>query len=70
MLLQRVITAVLLLALLLPALLVENLWPFAALTLLMVGAGGWEWGRLAGLAQGASLALGGVVVLADRKSVV
>ena len=64
MLLQRVITAVLLLGLLLPALLVDNLWPFAALTLLMVGAGGWEWGRLAGLGQGASLALGAAVVLA------
>src|SRR5689334_5068268 len=64
MLLQRVITAVLLLALLLPALLIDNLWPFAALTLLMVGAGGWEWGRLAGLGQGGSLVLGAIVVLA------
>jgi phosphatidate cytidylyltransferase len=64
MLLQRVITAVLLLALLLPALLLDNLWPFAALTLLMVGAAGWEWGRLAGLGQGGALVLGAAVALA------
>ncbi|HSI56881.1 MAG TPA: phosphatidate cytidylyltransferase [Ideonella sp.] len=62
MLLQRVITAVVLLALLLPALLAASPLPFAALTLLAVGAGGWEWGRLNGLPGAASLGLGAVVV--------
>src|SRR4051812_29759373 len=46
MLKQRVITAVVLLALLLPALFARNPWPFDILTLLMIGAAGWEWSRL------------------------
>lgn len=61
MLRQRVITAVVLLAVLLPALFAAPLWPFASLTLLLVGAAGWEWGRLNGLHPGASLALGALV---------
>ncbi|MBX3606312.1 MAG: phosphatidate cytidylyltransferase [Piscinibacter sp.] len=54
---KRIVTAVVLLALLLPALFAPVAWPFAVLTLLMIGAAGWEWGRLNG-AGGASLALG------------
>ena len=46
MLKQRVITAVVLLALLLPALFAAVAWPFAVLTLVLIGAAGWEWGRL------------------------
>jgi len=46
MLAQRVITAVVLLALLVPALLASVPWPFNLLTLLLIGAAGWEWGRL------------------------
>jgi phosphatidate cytidylyltransferase len=46
MLKQRVITALVLLALLLPALFAANPWPFMALTVLMIAAGAWEWGRL------------------------
>ena len=63
MLKQRIITAVVLLALLLPALFAASPWPFAALTLILIGAAGWEWARLNGLpglpAQvfGAALAL-------------
>jgi phosphatidate cytidylyltransferase len=49
MLKQRVITAVVLLALLLPALFAANSWPFMALTMVLIGAGAWEWGRLNGL---------------------
>lgn len=63
MLLQRVITAVVLLALLLPALLAASPLPFAALTLLMLGAAGWEWGRLNGAGQAGALALGAAVAL-------
>jgi len=48
MLKQRVITAVLLLAVLLPALFAASPWPFALLTLVMIGAAGWEWSRLNG----------------------
>lgn len=50
MLKTRIITAVVLLALLLPALFAVQPLPFALLTLLMIGAGAWEWSRLNGLA--------------------
>jgi phosphatidate cytidylyltransferase len=63
MLLQRVITALVLVALLLPALLVDSLLPFAALTLVMLGAAGWEWGRLNGMSNGGAWALGLAVAL-------
>lgn len=58
MLKQRVITALLLLAVLLPALFAPLVWPFALLSLLLIGAAGWEWGRLNGLSAGAAVALG------------
>ena len=57
MLKQRVITAIVLLAVLLPALFYQSPVPFCALALLMVGAGAWEWGRLNALGQTASLGL-------------
>jgi phosphatidate cytidylyltransferase len=63
MLKQRVITAVVLLAVLLPALFAPTVWPFAALSLLMTAAAGWEWGRLNRL-PGAGAVLTGVVVAA------
>lgn len=56
MLRQRVITALLLLAVLLPALFYPSIEPFAALTLLLIVAAGWEWARLNG--AGSRLALG------------
>ena len=52
MLKQRVITALVLLAILLPALFWPTPGPFLAMTLVLVAAGGWEWGRLNGLAEG------------------
>jgi len=58
MLKQRVITAVVLLALLLPALFAPVAWPFALLTLVMIGAAGWEWGRLNGAPGALSIAMG------------
>jgi phosphatidate cytidylyltransferase len=54
MLKQRVITAVLLLLVLLPAMLHPSPAAFMALTLLMIGAGAWEWGRLNGAGQAGS----------------
>jgi phosphatidate cytidylyltransferase len=64
MLKQRVITALILLALLLPALFASSPWPFAALTLLLVAAAGWEWARLNGLVGPATFVMGAVLVAA------
>jgi phosphatidate cytidylyltransferase len=58
MLKQRVITALVLLAVLLPALFAPVAWPFAVLSLIVIGAGGWEWARLNGVAGGAAVAFG------------
>ena len=58
MLKQRIITAVVLLAVLLPALFAPIAWPFALLTLLMIGAAGWEWARLNAGSPAVSIALG------------
>jgi len=46
MLKQRVITALILVAILLPTLAAEAAWPFALLTLVFITAAGWEWSRL------------------------
>ena len=64
MLKQRVITAIVLLAILLPALFYQTPVPFCALALLMIGAGAWEWGRLNAFGALGSLGLSGVCVLA------
>jgi phosphatidate cytidylyltransferase len=55
---QRVLTAVVLLALLVPALLAPLDWPFNLLTLLLIAAAGWEWARLNQFAMTASLGMG------------
>jgi phosphatidate cytidylyltransferase len=62
MLKQRVITAVLLLLVLLPALFAPMAWPFAAVTLVFVAAGGWEWVRLNG--GGTMASVGSALLLA------
>ena len=58
MLKQRVITALVLLGLLIPALLAPDARWFALLTLAFIGAAGWEWMRLNGAASGVAIALG------------
>ena len=64
MLRQRVITAVVLLALLLPALFAASSLPFALFTLLLISAAGWEWARLNGAqAPLPALATGALVAL-------
>jgi phosphatidate cytidylyltransferase len=63
MLKQRVITAVVLLAILLPALFWNTPQPFLAITLVMIAAGGWEWGRLNGLTQAANVSLGALTLV-------
>jgi len=60
MLKQRVITALALLAVLLPALFSRQVWPFMGLTLCMIAAAGWEWGRLNGC--GGSQAMAGAAL--------
>lgn len=64
MLLPRILTALVLLAALLPALITGNAMPFLAITLIMIAAAGWEWGRLNGLTLVPALGIGGVVFLA------
>ena len=63
MLKQRVITAVVLLAILLPALFWKTPEPFLAITLVLIAAGGWEWGRLNGLGQGINILLGVITLV-------
>jgi phosphatidate cytidylyltransferase len=60
MLKQRVITALVLLAILLPAVFYPQPFAFAAVTLVFIAAGSWEWGRLNQCGQAASLTLGAV----------
>jgi len=64
MLKQRVLTAIVLLAVLLPALFAPWPWPFVALTLVMIGAAGWEWGRLNEASSTQALAMGGLLAAA------
>jgi phosphatidate cytidylyltransferase len=58
MLKQRIITALVLLAVLLPALFYPSIGPFAVLTLLLMVAAGWEWARLNGCKDAPAKALG------------
>ena len=52
MLKQRVITAIVLLPILLPALFDQTPEPFCAVALVLIAAGAWEWGRLNGFGAG------------------
>ena len=63
MLKQRVITALVLLAILLPALFYPSPVPFALVALLLIAAGGWEWARLNGYGPLSALGAGFVCVL-------
>jgi phosphatidate cytidylyltransferase len=73
MLRTRVITALVLLALLLPSLWVTSPWPFVVLTLALISAAAWEWARLNGvtgalaLVCGAALAVVGLGVAAASR---
>ncbi len=64
MLRERVITAVVLLALLIGAVTAASPLPFALLTIVLIGAAGWEWGRLCGLPRAGAIASGVVLGLA------
>ena len=54
---QRIITAVILLAILLPALFYSSPTPFCAVALVLIAAAGWEWGRLNACSQTVSVLL-------------
>jgi phosphatidate cytidylyltransferase len=58
MLKQRVITALVLLAILLPALFYPTAIPFCALAVVLISAGAWEWARLNGYGPLASMGAG------------
>ena len=58
MLRQRVMTAIVLLAILLPAMFYKTPLPFCAVALILIAAGGWEWGRLNACSFAVSLGLG------------
>lgn len=62
MLEQRVITAIVLLTILLPALFYVAAWPLLLLALLLLAAGGWEWGRLCGLGPWGAVCVGAACV--------
>ncbi|MBV1732844.1 MAG: phosphatidate cytidylyltransferase [Hydrogenophaga sp.] len=67
MLKQRIITALLLMAVLLPALFYPSSEPFVLLSLLLIVAAGWEWARLNACAPAMAKAVGlvlGLVLLA------
>jgi phosphatidate cytidylyltransferase len=65
MLKQRVITAFIMLAIVLPTLFFTSPWPFCALALLFIAAGAWEWAKLNGMqAAGAIFFAGQFIVLA------
>ncbi|MFG6448418.1 phosphatidate cytidylyltransferase [Roseateles sp. BYS180W] len=63
MLRARIITALVLLSLLLPALFAQSPLPFEVFTLALMAAAGWEWGRLNGQGQRGALVLGVVLAL-------
>ena len=64
MLAQRIATALVLLALLVPALAAQTPWPFLLLSGLMITAAGWEWSRLNGLLGLGAWACGLIVAAA------
>jgi phosphatidate cytidylyltransferase len=63
MLKQRVITAIVLLLILLPALFYESPAPFCAIALVLIAAGAWEWARLNGYGSVGSILAGLFCVL-------
>lgn len=64
MLRERILTALVLVALLVPALAAEAAWPFGVLSLVLLAAAGWEWGRLNGAAGVAAWGCGALLTLA------
>jgi phosphatidate cytidylyltransferase len=64
MLRTRIVTALVLVALILGALTIDSTWPFAMVTLVLIAAAGWEWARLNQARQRLALLMGALVALA------
>jgi phosphatidate cytidylyltransferase len=62
MLAQRILTAVVLLALIVPSIFMAPIWIWGVVSLLMLCAAGFEWGRLLGSAREGAL-LGGLLAI-------
>ena len=62
MLRQRVITAIVLLLVLLPALFYPSPEPFSVIALVLIAVAGWEWARLNGFTGAPAFVAGGVCV--------
>jgi phosphatidate cytidylyltransferase len=65
----RIITALVLLAFLLPALFASKPWPFAIVSLVLIAAAGWEWARLNGVNDIAAVGPGALLALAGAWAV-
>jgi phosphatidate cytidylyltransferase len=63
MLKQRVITALIMLAIVIPTLLYPSAWPFCILALMFMAAGAWEWARMNGLKDSGAIYFAGFFVL-------
>ena len=63
MLLQRVITALVLLAILLPAMFASNPIAFNVIVVVMLVAGAWEWARLNGLRAAGAVVTGAIMLV-------
>jgi phosphatidate cytidylyltransferase len=63
MLKQRIITALVLLAILLPAMFYPDAAPFGLVTLILLACGAWEWARLNGFSFRAAVRTGAVCAL-------
>lgn len=63
MLKQRVITALIMLAIVLPTLFFSGPWPFCALALFFIAAGAWEWARLNGMQSVGAICFAGLFIV-------
>jgi phosphatidate cytidylyltransferase len=66
----RIITALVLLAILLPAVFASTPWPFAIVSLVLIAAAAWEWARLNGVNGIAAIGPGALLALAGAWAVV
>jgi phosphatidate cytidylyltransferase len=63
MLKQRVFTALIMLAIVLPTLFFSSPWPFCALALLFIAAGAWEWAKLNGMQKTGAIYFAGLFIV-------
>ena len=63
MLKQRVITALIMLAIVLPTLFFASPWPFCVLALLFIAAGAWEWAKLNGMQAAGAICFAGLFIV-------